>query len=77
MVRTTAEQSCKIVSKIDCVVCEIANPFQNLNCFVCEIAIIAISQITKMTNCENCESCEYCESQFVIFVRIANIFLKI
>ena len=31
-------QSCKIGSKRDCVVCEIANPVPKPNCVVCEIA---------------------------------------
>ena len=44
------DQSCKIVSKIDCVVCEIANPLQNANCFVCEIAMPF-----RKPNCVICE----------------------
>ena len=41
-------QSCKKGPKLDCVVCEIANPFQKSNCIVCEIAKTAIYPIAKV-----------------------------
>jgi len=53
--RVVLEESCRIFLKIDCVVCDIANPLQNLNCFVCVIAIITISQIAKVAKIANCE----------------------
>ena len=41
-------QGCKMGSKSNCVICEIAIPLSESNCVICEIAKIAISQIAKV-----------------------------
>ena len=43
-----SKQGCKMGSKSDCVICEIAIPVSKWNCVICEIAKTTISQIAKV-----------------------------
>ena len=86
-------QGCKMDSKSDCVICEIAKitiseiakvaKIANRNLCFCENCDPPFKiRLCYLRNCENrkftkCESCENCESQFVFFAKIANFYFAI
>ena len=55
--KNTSKQGCKMGSKSDCVICEIATLLSKPNCVICEIAKIANSQIAKVAKIANRNLC--------------------